>query len=289
MKIQSKQRSLNFCQQLIPLIGFDHFFMFYQTFCGYKRLPIVIYHSIGEEKLSKYNISLKKFEQQIEIIRDHCEFIPLKSIRDELQKNTQVNTQIKIALTFDDAFQNVFLNAHKILKKYNIPYTIFVPTGFIGKTSEWMTFAGKIMTAKELLELKNSDLVDFGSHTVYHENMADLSHQQMYNEIINSKIQLEKLLGEERIEMFAYPFGGLHDFSKRTSNALKENGYKIAVTTRHSVMNSFQQLLTLRRIQFSEDDNVQKILAKINGEYDWYLIKERLTFLFRKIFGINVR
>jgi peptidoglycan/xylan/chitin deacetylase (PgdA/CDA1 family) len=42
-----------------------------------------------------------------------------------------------IAVTFDDAFESVLDNAIPILKKYNIPCTIFVPTACMGGPPSW--------------------------------------------------------------------------------------------------------------------------------------------------------
>src|SRR5690349_15981172 len=42
------------------------------------------------------------------------------------------------AVTFDDAFMSVVLNALPILKERRIPCTIFVPTGSIGRRPSWI-------------------------------------------------------------------------------------------------------------------------------------------------------
>ena len=49
--------------------------------------------------------------------------VPLK----EIKKNKNA-----VAITFDDTFKNVFTNAFPILKKYSLPATFFITTGFIG-------------------------------------------------------------------------------------------------------------------------------------------------------------
>jgi hypothetical protein len=39
----------------------------------------------------------------------------------------------------------------------------------------------------------------------------------------------------------------------------------------------------LRRIVFNEADDEQIMIAKLKGEYDWYFIKERFSYVVRRL------
>ena len=77
-------------------------------------LPIIMYHAVGEDSLGRFNIEIEAFKKQISYLANNYEVIRLKDIEIELrfQKNSDKK---KIAITFDDAFMNVYQNAHKIL------------------------------------------------------------------------------------------------------------------------------------------------------------------------------
>ena len=90
---------------------------------------ILLYHGVtkiksyGIENYSNKHISLKKFEEQMKFLKKFRNVVPLK----EIKKNKNA-----VAITFDDTFKNVFTNAFPILKKYSLPATFFITTGFIG-------------------------------------------------------------------------------------------------------------------------------------------------------------
>ena len=78
-----------------------------------------------------------------------------------------------------------------------------------------------VMKKEQLLSLHQSGLVDCGSHTVDHVPMRRLPVDEIRRQARVSKNFLEDLLGVP-IDMFAYPFGQLDDFSRLTSIILRE-------------------------------------------------------------------
>jgi peptidoglycan/xylan/chitin deacetylase (PgdA/CDA1 family) len=249
-----------------------------------------MYHSVGGTSSRQFNLTLETFKGQIKFISTNFKIIRLSEIQEKLSdKSTTKNHPRYCVITFDDAYQNIVKNVHKIMVQYQVPYTIFVPTDFIGAKTDWMNASEQILNRKEIKQLHKSGLVDFGSHTASHQNMEMIDPQKQIREAKKSKQELESLLGIQSINMFSYPYGGLHDYSKKTTARLQEAGYKIAVTTRFSAMNSIDNLMTLRRVQLLESDTSKTIFAKLNGEYDWFRFKERLAYFTRKIFSITVR
>lgn len=92
---------------------------------------IFCYHKIlNNNKFSETNYSLKIFEKQMQFLAEN--FIPmsLEDITEMLcvEKNIPENV---IAVTFDDGYKDNYLYAFPILRKFNIPATIFLITGFI--------------------------------------------------------------------------------------------------------------------------------------------------------------
>ncbi len=70
------------------------------------------------------------FERQIRYLRVRYHLIPLWHAIELLQKGEELPSHA-LSLTFDDGYQNIFTNAYPILKKYNVPATIFVTTDFV--------------------------------------------------------------------------------------------------------------------------------------------------------------
>ena len=147
----------------------------------------------------------------------------------------------------------------------------------------------KLMDVTMMNDLRKSGHVDFGSHSSHHLNMAATPDADMKEEIRQSKEKLEKILPGISVYMFAYPFGGFHDISNKAIKALLDVGFKIAVTTIPGTMNSPAQLLKLRRVQFTTDDSLSIIKAKLNGDYDWYIVKDKVMYYLRKMLKLKVR
>ena len=88
-----------------------------------------------------------------------------------------------LILNFDDGYSGVYLNAFSIMKDYEMPGVIFVPTATINKNNH--------LTLLELKELKNHGW-EIGSHTVNHPNLLQLTCSGIEREIIKSKQYLYK-------------------------------------------------------------------------------------------------
>jgi len=106
----------------------------------FKRKPLVVlYHGVTKENdfhgIENYrgkHVSAEAFEKQISWLSKYFTIVPLKEIERLIGQNKKLNKPL-CAITFDDGYRNNFLNAYPILKKYNVPATIFLTTGFIEK------------------------------------------------------------------------------------------------------------------------------------------------------------
>lgn len=70
--------------------------------------------------------------------------------------------------------------------------------------------------------MSNSGVIEFGAHTQHHVNLLKLDDEQAYQEIQNSKHDVEALVG--RCPSFAYPFGR---FNEKHQQMAKDIGFKM--------------------------------------------------------------
>jgi len=241
-----------------------------------------MYHSISEN-LDGYAISPTTFARQMESLAQQYRIIRLRDARAEL--TTMRANERCVAVTFDDAFSDFRDLAYPILRHAGIPASVFVPTGFVGRTNQWDVNDSRIpqrpiMDATDIRQLYAEGVVDFGSHTVDHPSMADVTTEEMQRQAIDSKRYLETLL-RTPITTFAYPYGQLDNFSTATTRVIADAGYDIAVTTHWGTRNSYRNLLSLNRIHFRETDDAATVRAKVDGKYDWIAAKERIGFTVR--------
>ncbi len=86
----------------------------------------------------------------------------------------------------------------------------------------------RIMSSKEILAISKIKNIDVGAHCVTHPSLRLLPDEEQREEICESKIFLEKIIGRN-VKLFSFPFGTLTDYSMNTIRLLKESGFDKAV------------------------------------------------------------
>ncbi len=83
----------------------------------------------------------------------------------------------------------------------------------------------RCMKPQEISILGQSSLFEIGAHTVTHPSVPTLSPVEMEKELLESKLQLEKVTGRE-VASFAFPYGERSDFNSAAVNAVRKAGFK---------------------------------------------------------------
>ena len=179
------------------------------------KIPILTYHSImdGDEQ----SVSVKSFKKQMCLMKK----MGYQTIKfNELDND---NSKKKFIITFDDGYENIFLNALPILKQLNFTAICFFVVNKIGHYNEWDADNPnykmiKLMNFEQINEWLLSGF-DIGSHTMDHLNLKKLNYEEKIKQIIKPiKIFNDKF--NIKIDSFAYPFGSYDDES---INIVKEN------------------------------------------------------------------
>jgi peptidoglycan/xylan/chitin deacetylase (PgdA/CDA1 family) len=171
--------------------------------------PVILtYHSISEGD-SPLRTSPSLFTEQMEWLRDHVRVAPLDDVVAALVGRTSLPERT-VVLTFDDAFSDFYSAAAPVLRRLKLPATIFVTTGFCGKTNAWRGQASwvkpqALLDWHQVMELAQDGFC-FGAHSITHPALPDLSIADAQDQICTSKAQLEERTGRQ-VDFFAYPYG----------------------------------------------------------------------------------
>jgi peptidoglycan/xylan/chitin deacetylase (PgdA/CDA1 family) len=270
------------------------------------RAVILMYHRVCEKTEDPHSLIVTpdKFAQHIEHI--HKAYYPLRL--SELNRNLGEGNIRKrsVVVTFDDGYVDNMLYAKPILERYEVPATIFVTTGFIGKSkpfwwdelaklvfsteniprkiilhsddevinweapsnnsaqnfrmdfywfldkllrnltdqkrqevlSEFKNVIGvkqeakqdRVVLSKEELKNISTGIMEIGSHTVNHYELAKLPLDVQKKEIIESKNALEEII-ERPVHSFSYPYGRESNVGVDAVRIAREAGYSIACST----------------------------------------------------------
>lgn len=231
------------------------------------RIIILMYHIIDHAKTSREaNLccSPESFKKQIKYLANsNYTLVNLDDVSNILN-GTKVFENDVVALTFDDGFEDFYLNALPILTQYKIPSTLFVVSNQLGNTNNWMSErnfpARKLISKQQLITIKESGVV-IGSHTRSHLKLNELSDDRALidQEIKASKIELEEIL-KQPVKHFAYPFGKFNDIVVDT---VQKADYTSACTTKSGFNRENADPLLLRRIEIYNSDNLWRFKFKL--------------------------
>jgi len=224
---------------------------------------VLYYHSVPPDQRTR-------FAQQLDVILRRAQPIDVSGPID-LRPGTHY-----AGITFDDAFENFIDQALPELSKRNIPSTMFVISGALGKGFGPAGRAEKVMSAKQLCSLP-VELVSIGSHTVSHPFMPRISLENAHSELLESKAALENLVRRE-VSTFSFPFGG---FSADLVELCRQSGYRRIFTTFPSFAFAVDPSeFVVGRIRVDPTDWPIEFRLKLAGAYNWlplaFALKRRL-------------
>ena len=91
---------------------------------------ILYYHRVNDKSDPFFSaISTRLFEQEMRFVASHYKVVSLAEMLDHLGGGSR---ETVVAITFDDGYQDNYLNAFPILQRYRLPATIFLTTGGLG-------------------------------------------------------------------------------------------------------------------------------------------------------------
>lgn len=281
-------------------------------------------------------VTPEHFEQTINFfIKEKYVFISLDQLYSDFNRGS-LRKEKFVVITFDDGYKDNLEIAYPILKKFDIPFAVYITTGIPNRKAilwwyiledmireldriefEWdgekysynaktiiekerafeliqsfihanfeidtsmdlfraifsdfqsdlTRYSSELgMTWDEIRKLSRDPLACIGAHTVNHYPLSKLPVDDLQSEIRDSKIELEKKLGQP-VEHFAYPFGKTSHSSLREFEFAKNLGFQTATTT--SIGNIFEehgkQLEKLPRININRVTNQQVLKLQTSG------------------------
>jgi peptidoglycan/xylan/chitin deacetylase (PgdA/CDA1 family) len=238
-------------------------------------IPVLMYHSISEDAepgVSPYyrlTTTPARFAAQMRWLRNngYC-VVDLQEAMARVSDSSADARHLAV-VTFDDGFEDFRTHAWPALAEHGFTATVFLPTSFIGDARQ--SFKGRpCLTWKEVRELHVSG-ARFGSHTVTHPKLYELSWPVIRRELVDSRAALEQELGAPA-RTFAYPYAFPQEdreFVRRFRHELSRAGYVSGVTTAIGRATPDSDPLRLERLPVNECDDERLFAAKMAGSYDW--------------------
>lgn len=178
-----------------------------------RELPILTFHSIDSSG-SVISVSPARFERILRGLKQKCfRTLCFDEVIDWLQ-GQQVLTAPSVVLTFDDGYENLYSEAFPLLQELGFKATVFLTTGYCGKTNHWPTQIAGIppmpMLRWDQIKEMAQAVFEFEAHTQTHPALTQLPLETARKELVECKSDIEDRLGK-KVRFFAYPYGDIHD------------------------------------------------------------------------------
>jgi peptidoglycan/xylan/chitin deacetylase (PgdA/CDA1 family) len=215
-------------------------------------VAILLYHRFAPIVADRMTVPTTLFESHLRYLKDHGYIvIPLRQLVEYHLGRSQSLPSQAVVIVVDDGHKTVYTNMFPILKKYQLPVTLFLYPSVISNASYAMTW-------DQLREIGETGLVDFQSHTFWHPNLKKEKERLKpvdYENLVEmqlkkSKAKLDRELGA-RVDMLAWPFGIYNDALIRKA---REAGYVAGFSIERRHVTSSDNVMALPRYLMSDGD-----------------------------------
>jgi peptidoglycan/xylan/chitin deacetylase (PgdA/CDA1 family) len=225
---------------------------------GKRKATILLYHQIGKQPKETTNLdcfcNVEQFEEQMKFLIDSdIELISLKSLV-KMMKDKELFKKDYVVLTFDDGCERFQTTAIPILKKYNIPATIYPVCGYLGTVASWPKINNPDLRLISEENLKGIALfgIDVGGHTVNHIKLSEVELRIAKSEIVGCKEHLERII-EKKLHSFSYPHGS---YNNDIVQLVSKSGFECAVTCKADFIYGEEDLFQLPRKYVTYTDTI---------------------------------
>jgi peptidoglycan/xylan/chitin deacetylase (PgdA/CDA1 family) len=220
--------------------------------------PVLAYHKIDypakDIRIRGAFTAPERFAKQLRYLKNHGFVFYTASELIEHFRNYGEFPPKSVALTLDDGWKDNYTNAFPIMKDFGIKATIFLVPSCIGQVTATVVGDGEQprehLSREDILEMSQHE-IEFGSHSVNHKHLHQVSVEEVKFEVEESKRQIEDLL-QKPCKTFCYPAGF---FNEEAKQAVKNAGYIAAFSTIYGD-NEKPDLYALNRIEILRRDRI---------------------------------
>jgi len=228
---------------------------------------ILMYHRVAPGLAGdQLTVRPEVFEQQMAYLARNCRVRSLSQVVDDI-KHSRVQRG-DVAITFDDGYLDNLTHALPILKRHNLPATIFVTTAFCDQSVSHPRYPASAerlhLTWDKVRLLAQQPGITIGSHTVTHPYLSRLPEAAAMAETAESRARIARELQRE-VAFFCYPSG---DVTAREAKLAERAGYAAAVTVAPGLNRPDTPRSLLNRTEMTDADSPWDLAVKLKGGYD---------------------
>ncbi len=219
-------------------------------------VPILMYHHLADlpanasELQQTWTVAPQNFDAQMNWLAQHgYHTITMAQLVAHLKQRAPLPSK-PIIISFDDGWEEQYVAAFPVLKKYGMIGTLFVYTNAIDHKS--------FLSWAQLQEMSAAGM-DIQSHSLSHPHLRQLAPDAAQKEISDSKAVIEKKLGKP-VVAFNYPDG---EYNAAVIEMVQRAGYTSAVSIAAGYQQRADELFTLHRTRVSYTDTLEIVIKRL--------------------------
>lgn len=227
------------------------------------RVPILMYHYVSEPPpdadvyRKDLSVTPAQFESHLQALQDAgYQSVALTDLVSYLATGQPELPAKSVVLTFDDGYEDNYINAFPLLKKYGFTAMIFVITDFVD-----MQRPGYV-SWDQLAEMHAAG-IDVGSHSRDHADLAGRDVDFLVWQALGSRQMIESRLGFTP-RLFCYPAGQYDDLAIQVIHSADYWG---AVTTKQGATHAADAPFELTRVRVRGSHQAPDLLRLLAA--DW--------------------
>jgi peptidoglycan/xylan/chitin deacetylase (PgdA/CDA1 family) len=238
---------------------------------------ILMYHRVTDHikgvGAPTCNVTPSKLSEQLEglLARGFVAW-PLSALIECYRESKSVPPNV-FAVTFDDGYENNLLNALPILKRLNVPATIFLATTYLDTNrsfpfDDWPASgsnrvpasAWRPLSTAQCHLLLESGLIELGAHTHTHGRFVR-RRDEFCRDLALCLETLQKRFGVTA-PTFAFPYG---EYCPDLVNVARQSGVACCLTTHHQRVRPGDDVYGWGRFGAESSDTPAVLAAKLSG------------------------
>jgi peptidoglycan/xylan/chitin deacetylase (PgdA/CDA1 family) len=226
-------------------------------------VPVLCYHRFGPTVADSMTVTTKVFASQLQWLKDnHYTVIPLRTLVNYLRGQGPPPPEKSVVITADDGHKTVYSEMLPLVRKYNIPVTLFLYPSCISNASYAMTW-------DQLKQLQATGLFDMQGHTFWHPNFKKEKKKLKpaeYQKLVDTQLRKSKAVLEKRfgttVDVLAWPFGIYDDELEK--DAVKA-GYVAAFSIDRRNASLSEKIMAQPRYLMTNGDGLKNFEAIVTG------------------------
>ena len=174
-----------------------------------RSFPInILFHHLVSDRAHRMGVSTECFLRHVRFLQKHYQVVSLHDAIEMMRANRVARPTV--VLTFDDGYEDNFINLRAVVEETGVPVTMFVSTGYVGQQRGFKHdtdrgIHGLAALSWEQLRQMQRQGFEIGSHTRCHFDCGSDDIAALRHETVGAKDLEARLM--QPVEFFSFPYG----------------------------------------------------------------------------------